>query len=694
MTNKAGLPRADAKISHWQLMSLLVLSALFAKVAPLPEISDFSMSRFLTLPVSTAIMLVIFVPFLLLSRRVKDGNLLAIGSVPLKWIIGILLIARLLYSALISASKLKDFVSLTILPYYTSIFFVVVTFAAVLYGSGKGIQATARIAPVALVLFFVTIAAVSLMLIPSIDVVRLYSPVGDAANRDVLRIIGEEVWRNDTLFFFLALSGFVREKPSKSDKSDSRPKPQSYKSPLYYFPLILVAGLWLNFLYTAVLGRFMTNTPYPLYTISSLSTFNVIERMDGIVVTMVIISGLLKTVLAFICVRAVLAELIHADMKARKPAAKITTAVLVAGIATVTFLTTGCSDHGAFNRTEQRMVVQLMGIDYAEGVYTVTVQCATGSEPNEGESANSVKSIEGQGRNIYSAIKQVRTDVGMELFFSHNQVLFLGEGVLAHDAVGAIEGYLTHATHFTTPIIAGVRGEAREILSLTYENVNSPQNRLMIILKNAKNTGVFPVYTAHDTLHFAYSASAAFFLPMLAIEDEGSDTDSATSDPRIVPDGGVLIVNGATVADLSPELCVGLALISSTSQVPSIDVTHNEHVNTVEMFRTSSRIVSSFSDGVLNVRIEFSAVTDRSYSGYQNLHEFRELRPSAIAAVEQRLLEVAAFAAQFGGDVLGIEDSLKHRNYNRWQDLTSSQELWFDTIANANFTVSVKLDMI
>jgi spore germination protein KC len=463
---------------------------------------------------------------------------------------------------------------------------------------------------------------------------------------------------------------------------------------LYYLPFVLLISLWLNLLYTAILGRFVAFATFPLYTVSGLSAFNVIERMDGIAATMLIAAMLLKITLAFICVRIVLAELIHRDIKSRKPAAKITTVTLVAGVAAATMFLTSCSDFNAFSRTEQRMIVQLVGIDYDDGIYTVSVQCALGTSSGDadGEASSAVKSSSGSGRNIYAAIKQARTDMGMELFFGHNQVLLLGEGVLANNAVAAIEGYLNHASFYTTPLIAGVNGRAEEVLTLSYRHEATPRNRILTILKNANNTGVFPTYTIHESLHFAYSTSGSFFLPILQVENEGiPDEDTPLSDPIIAPFGGALIIDGVAAAFIDGEHCAGLSLLANNAQIPGIDFTNGDTSHTLEIFKTRTRISPRFSEGVLTVVINFTAVTDKSYSCEQNLEEL--LIPAADAAAE-RLRSTAIFVSESGGDLFAIEDTLKHRDFALWQELTADRESWREIIRSVRFEINVNLTII
>jgi spore germination protein KC len=697
MSESSRIPRlrTDAKISYWQLFALLSVSALFTQTAALPEMRDYSMSRFITLSASTFIMFLLFVPLFLLAR--KRGNLLNIKPKAIKWIIAIALTARLLYGAIYGAVGLKIFVASAVLTYITPIFFVIILFAGVLYGSLKGVQASARIAPVALVTFVGTIIAVSLMLIPQIDIMRLYSPFGDLMylqNQNLFDSILTDVLHNDELFYFIALSGLVRAKTYP----DLTQRPQCHKSVVYYLPLVLISSLWLNFLYNTVLGRFIDSVPYPLYTVSTVSEFNIVERKDGVVSSIIIISGLLKIVVAFTCVRVVLGEMIHRDMTSRKPVARFTTVGLVAGAATIAFLMTGCEDYAAFTRSEQRVIVQLTGIDYEDDMYTVSVQFITGGSSDEGQDTNAAKTVSAQGRNIYSAIRQVQSDIGMELFFGHNQLVLLGEGVFTNDggnAISALEGYFTHTGEHMTAYVAGAFGTAENVLSQTYTKEISPGNRLLLILKNAKTAGVFPVYSIYETLNNTYSTSCTFFLPMLKVEKtetDGLTAESATSDPKIVPFGGAILLNGRFVALSDYEQSAGLSLLANTSVKPGVEFSDDDdNSHTLEKFKARTHITPYYNADGLAFHVAFSAIVDKSYSHYQDIEELKEPATVAIEELIRRGLETFT---DFGGDIIGLEDTLRYHEFAAWRELASSQESWQNAIRNAEFTISVKLTII
>jgi hypothetical protein len=290
--------------------------------------SNHSMGRFLTLPVTAIIMLVIYIPLMLTPGGISD-----VKNKVLRWIFAMVIVIRLLYSAMLTISQFEYRVTCTAMPYISPIYFLAIIFAAALYGVHKGIQATARIAPISLTLYMVLIVLISLTVWDKVDIIRIYTPLSAPFIRGDNSIMYHslmEVIRHDELFIFVALTGFVREKDGKS---------QARKGVLIFMPFVLVVGLWLNFLYNAVLGRLINYTACQMYTISSFSSFNIVERMDGFFITTAIVGGLLKIIMCFVCIRAVLSQLV--DDRSETRAVKITTMLLLAGIIIPTYFVLG-----------------------------------------------------------------------------------------------------------------------------------------------------------------------------------------------------------------------------------------------------------------------------------------------------------------------------------------------------------------
>jgi hypothetical protein len=306
---------SDVRISHFQLAALLSVSVLFTYTSTLPIMADHSMGRFISLFIAVGIKLMLYIPLLIYSAKREKAGFIAINNGFFKWFFGCLLIIRFLYGALLAVVKLEFRVTCTALPYLSPFYFTLILFGAVLYGSLKGVQASARVAPIVLALYIFLIVTVSVSVSDKIDVIRIYSPFS-SSTRSIVAEALKVVMRNDEILFFAVLCGFVR--------GNTEGKGNAYKAVWVYLPFVLIVGLWINFLYNSVLGRFINSTACQMYAISSYSRFNIIERMDGFFITTGILGGVLKIILSFVCVRAILFHLLPNHGTAAKYIASLT----------------------------------------------------------------------------------------------------------------------------------------------------------------------------------------------------------------------------------------------------------------------------------------------------------------------------------------------------------------------------------
>jgi hypothetical protein len=316
------MQKSGVKISHFQLAALLLVSTVFTYTSALPDMADHSMGRFVSLTISSVVMLLLYTLPVLSSGKNPAGAL-GLNSRFLKWTFGIIILLRLLYTVVLTTLQLEFRITCTAMPYLSPFFFTILLFAAALYGTLKGVQATARIAPIALAIYVFLIVMVSLSVWDKFSILRIYTPLGDD---NLLKNAFINIIRNDEIFFFAVLSGFVRQ-DEKNNKS------LAYKSVLYYLPLALIAGLWLNFLYNGVLGRLVNSVACQIYTISSFSALNIIERMDGIFITAAIIGGILKITLSFVCIRVIFAHLFPNSDFQRLPKMLTSLLVIITGTA-------------------------------------------------------------------------------------------------------------------------------------------------------------------------------------------------------------------------------------------------------------------------------------------------------------------------------------------------------------------------
>ncbi|MCL1881266.1 MAG: Ger(x)C family spore germination C-terminal domain-containing protein [Oscillospiraceae bacterium] len=404
-----------------------------------------------------------------------------------------------------------------------------------------------------------------------------------------------------------------------------------------------------------------------------------------------------------------------------KPALKLSWISL---IVILTIILTSCQEYSVFARIEPRIIVQMAGIDkdYDSRIYTFTVQYSMGQSSDESENKNSLKAISGEGANIYSAIRRVRSAVGKELFFSHNQMLILGESIFKGDITKVLREYLLYADKHSTVYVSGAHGKAEDLLTQTFEDESVTKNRLLSILEDSREIGLFPVYNIYEIFANSYSTSGSVFLPMLKIKEtdvraelkiqntENAGTqkcDSTVPEPKIVPDGGYLLFcqTNKTCGDrtshfLEEKYTSGIALVNNSGNNISFDFWYDEEFHSLELLKSKTKIRHYF-DNTNNseyerlvFQINFSANIDSSYSPEQKLEKLKE--PAALV-IQNRIQTSLEFIAGLGGDLIGLEDVVKHHDFSLWQRVTESGDnsiIWQDYLRNSEFVVNVELEIV
>ncbi len=130
------------------------------------------------------------------------------------------------------------------------------------------------------------------------------------------------------------------------------------------------------------------------------------------------------------------------------------------------FMLTGCDN---ITEIDKRSVVQLIGIDKDEDTngYKVSMQIfsPTGLIAG-GESQVGVNVVEGQGKTIFEAIKDVEVKQGKKIFLGHMKLILLGESIKQDNIEIILEYFTQNEVVYPGIDIAYVDGTALEIVEL------------------------------------------------------------------------------------------------------------------------------------------------------------------------------------------------------------------------------------
>lgn len=104
---------------------------------------------------------------------------------------------------------------------------------------------------------------------------------------------------------------------------------------------------------------------------------------------------------------------------------KITKVFLVAAVF-LSALLAGCTAV----QVNERMFVQLMGIEEDDGLYMLTVQVFDSSKADSQKTVPEYKLYTGQGRSFYEAAEMIMRESGKKLFFGHCEAIFADGSII------------------------------------------------------------------------------------------------------------------------------------------------------------------------------------------------------------------------------------------------------------------------
>lgn len=264
------------KIGWGQLGIVLTLSRIFSEAANFPSHDiHYGMQRFTVIIASYLLLAVALMPVFVAVKQgrynIFDG---AIGKSA-----AIVLILYLTAASVITITRLQFYASSTIFDIAPPWLLILFVSLVCLYGLFKGLSAVVRTGVIVAALFLVLLIVIIIGVSKNINLHYLYPAITD--NTTVFfREVMSEFSKNAEIAIFTALFMNVRKDAVKS----------------LYLSLPLSAGVMIimTFLYNTVLGEYLNVANFPFYMLSALSDVSVLQRLDGIDVTVWIMSAVIK----------------------------------------------------------------------------------------------------------------------------------------------------------------------------------------------------------------------------------------------------------------------------------------------------------------------------------------------------------------------------------------------------------------
>lgn len=321
------------------------------------------------------------------------------------------------------------------------------------------------------------------------------------------------------------------------------------------------------------------------------------------------------------------------------------------------FLFSGCN----VTQLHERMIVQGIGVDYAQGSYVVTMQVFDAVSAGQGSEGGSdeVQILTAQGDSVLNAFTSITRQAGHEPLYSQNLVLILGEEVAKEGLENVLDFFIRYYEARPDVNIFVASGLAADIL-----NSESDGKRILAtqIEDLSQANGLYSVPSSSTVMHVAAALESETASPNIAVLKKGKIGDNDV----ISADGTALFRDGRMVGYLDHDQTHGMMLMIGETG-GGTEVVEVEGVGrvTFSLGQNNSEITTTIENGlpVFTITVQTDAniyEIDRSIREKMTGDSFRLMNEALKQRLEQEcrdalqtcIMENQSDIFQFGKRIL------------------------------------------
>lgn len=366
---------------------------------------------------------------------------------------------------------------------------------------------------------------------------------------------------------------------------------------------------------------------------------------------------------------------------------------------------------GCWNRVELNdiAIISATGIDWKDGKwilsYQVVIPRAISSQTGESGTA-AVNVFSTSGDNFRFAISKASEELSRRLYFSHNQIVIIGQEAARKGIGPLMEVYLRNHDSRETVSVFLSRSDARGIMEQLIPLEQIPGAAIQRLIVNEEiGSSAFRHMTVHDALMELLGSSKATAIPGLVIAGPGEGTESVedlgkttTATKVRLKDLG-LIQGDKLVGWVNDEQSKGVMWLSdhverSTVSFTCADNRKGKPTSSVRILETSTKLKPMLVNGkwIVKADVEASGVL-MEYNCSGDLS-----KPQEVEKIEKRIEdEIKAIMTngweavrKHKADVLGF-GALIHKQYPKeWRESSANWEELFPK-TEVEMTVKMRL---
>lgn len=341
---------------------------------------------------------------------------------------------------------------------------------------------------------------------------------------------------------------------------------------------------------------------------------------------------------------------------------------------------TGCIPAKELN---QKLIVQAIGLDGADGEFVVTLQVyfpqSGGGQSFVDLSKPNNKVVQGRGETISQAVQDAEVSQGKQVFYGHNELIIVGNG-LAREGISTISSFLNSFNELRPNIqILVAEDTAEKIVRAQIEGGILPAHVLQKAAASGEDTGYVTQCSLIDVMKSLKGDGSQIYAPMVGLDQDADDKTQAVFEKTAV------FKNGQLAGTLNEEESRGLLWVDDEITRATILVENTGYGKiSCQITRASTKRRPQMQNGkiLMNLRVSARAIISERVSGDVDpvLDEHIDDIQRQICRTIEQEMEQALDAGlrryhsdifNFSGDISKYEPQyfLDHRDH--WEDILS-----------------------
>ncbi len=346
----------------------------------------------------------------------------------------------------------------------------------------------------------------------------------------------------------------------------------------------------------------------------------------------------------------------------------------------------GCS--GA-KQIHERLLVQGIGVDKKDAVYTVTTQIFnTQGGPDMGEEKNSASVITADGRSVLDALTNITRITGKEPLYSQNLLVVIGEEAAKEGVSDIMDFFIRHYEARPSVDVFISKSEAKQTM-------NSKNGEQLIMAKEiaqlAKSEDLSSAVMPSNVLKFVSDLQSRKADPRAVslLKREGDNGEEIIADGTAVFDGGKL--SGYLDADQTRGALLIDGRVKNATEVLALEGVGNVTYTIVD---SSSKIDVALSNGSPSFFISVSADAN-VYEIEQNKTEklpnsYFEVMQEALQTKLKQLAEesIQKSVLEYKSDIFNFGRILFNKEPEYFKSI---EDNWKEILQTSKYQVDVKV---